>query len=184
MTDYAIDVIGLRKSFGELKVVEGLSLQVAEGEICAFLGANGSGKTTTIRMLCGLLKPDGGSGRCLGYDIINQPHQIRRQVGYMTQRFSLYEDLTVFENLDFVVRVYEMPNRREAVNAFLSRMGLENRRNQLAGQLSGGWKQRLALAAYVLHEPKLLLLDEPTAGVDARPGASSGTSSMTWRLRA
>ena len=168
MTDYAIDVSGLRKSFGELKVVEGLSLRVAEGEICGFLGANGSGKTTTIRMLCGLLKPDGGSGRCLGYDIINQPHQIRRQVGYMTQRFSLYEDLTVFENLDFVARVYEMPNRREAVNAFLSRMGLENRRNQLAGQLSGGWKQRLALAACVLHEPKLLLLDEPTAGVDAK----------------
>ena len=168
MTDYAIDVSGLRKSFGELKVVEGLSLRVAEGEICGFLGANGSGKTTTIRMLCGLLKPDGGSGRCLGYDIINQPHQIRRQVGYMTQRFSLYEDLTVFENLDFVARVYEMPNRREAVNACLSRMGLENRRNQLAGQLSGGWKQRLTLAAYVLHEPKLLLLDEPTAGVDAK----------------
>ena len=168
MTDYAIDVSGLRKSFGGLKVVEGLSLQVAEGEICGFLGANGSGKTTTIRMLCGLLKPDGGSGRCLGYDIINQPHQIRRQVGYMTQRFSLYEDLTIFENLDFVARVYEMPNRREAVNAILSRMGLENRRNQLAGQLSGGWKQRLALAACVLHEPKLLLLDEPTAGVDAK----------------
>jgi ABC-2 type transport system ATP-binding protein len=168
MSDYAIDVRGLRKSFGELKVVEGLSLQVAGGEICGFLGANGSGKTTTIRMLCGLLKPDGGSGQCLGYDIINQPHEIRRQVGYMTQRFSLYEDLTVFENLDFVARVYELGNRRDAVRTIIERMGLKDRRDQLAGQLSGGWKQRLAPAACVLHQPKLLLLDEPTAGVDAK----------------
>ncbi|MBV9289483.1 MAG: ABC transporter ATP-binding protein, partial [Hyphomicrobiales bacterium] len=168
MSDLAIDVAGLRKSFGDLKVVEGLNLQVAEGEICGFLGANGSGKTTTIRMLCGLLKPDGGSGQCLGYDIIAEPHAIRRRVGYMTQRFSLYEDLTVFENLDFVARVYEMPSRREAVNAILDRMDLASRRGQLAGQLSGGWKQRLALAACVLHEPRLLLLDEPTAGVDAK----------------
>jgi ABC-2 type transport system ATP-binding protein len=168
MSDFAIDVSGLRKSFGDLKVVEGLSLQVAQGEICGFLGANGSGKTTTIRMLCGLLKPDSGSGQCLGYDIIREPHEIRRQVGYMTQRFSLYEDLTALENLDFVARVYEMANRREAVRSIIERMGLENRRNQLAGQLSGGWKQRLALAACVLHEPKLLLLDEPTAGVDAK----------------
>jgi ABC-type multidrug transport system ATPase subunit len=168
MNDYAIDVKGLRKSFGDLKVVEGLSLQVAGGEICGFLGANGSGKTTTIRMLCGLLKPDGGSGQCLGYDIISEPHEIRRQVGYMTQRFSLYDDLTVFENLDFVARVYEMGNRRDAVRTILERMGLKDRRDQLAGQLSGGWKQRLALAACVLHQPKLLLLDEPTAGVDAK----------------
>jgi ABC-type multidrug transport system ATPase subunit len=168
MSDYVIDVSGLRKSFGNLKVVEGLSLQVAAGEICGFLGANGSGKTTTIRMLCGLLKPDGGAGQCLGYDIIRQPHEIRRQVGYMTQRFSLYEDLTVYENLDFVARVYEMPGRGHAVAAILERMGLGNRRGQLAGQLSGGWKQRLALAACVLHQPKLLLLDEPTAGVDAK----------------
>ena len=168
MSDYAIDVSGLRKSFGDLRVVEGLSLKVADGEICGFLGANGSGKTTTIRMLCGLLKPDGGSGRCLGYDIIAEPHAIRRQVGYMTQRFSLYEDLTVFENLDFVARVYEMANRRAAVLEIMERMGLVDRRNQLAGQLSGGWKQRLALAACVLHQPKLLLLDEPTAGVDAK----------------
>jgi ABC-2 type transport system ATP-binding protein len=168
MNGYVIDVSGLSKSFGDLKVVEGLSLQVAEGEICGFLGANGSGKTTTIRMLCGLLKPDAGAGRCLGFNLIKQPHEIRRQVGYMTQRFSFYEDLTVFENLDFVARVYEMPNRREAVSAILMRMGLEDRRNQLAGQLSGGWKQRLALAACVLHQPKLLLLDEPTAGVDAK----------------
>ena len=168
MSDYAIDVSGLRKSFGDLRVVEGLSLKVAEGEICGFLGANGSGKTTTIRMLCGLLKPDGGSGRCLGYDIIAEPHAIRRQVGYMTQRFSLYEDLTVFENLDFVARVYEMANRRAAVLEIMERMGLADRRKQLAEQLSGGWKQRLALAACVLHQPKLLLLDEPTAGVDAK----------------
>ena len=168
MNDYAIDVKGLRKSFGDLKVVEGLSLQVAGGEICGFLGANGSGKTTTIRMLCGLLKPDGGSGQCLGYDIISEPHEIRRQVGYMTQRFSLYDDLTVFENLDFVARVYELGNRRDAVRTILERMGLKDRRDQLAGQLSGGWKQRLALAACVLHQPKLLLLDEPTAGVDAK----------------
>jgi len=168
MSEYAIDVSGLRKSFGRLSVVEGLNLKVAGGEICGFLGANGSGKTTTIRMLCGLLKPDGGSGRCLGYDIIDEPYEIRRRVGYMTQRFSLYEDLTVHENLDFVARVYEMANRREAVGTILARMGLANRRDQLAGHLSGGWKQRLALAACVLHEPKLLLLDEPTAGVDAK----------------
>ena len=168
MNDLVIDVRDLRKSFGDLKVVEGLSLQVARGEICGFLGANGSGKTTTIRMLCGLLAPDGGSGTCIGYDILRQAHDIRRQVGYMTQRFSLYDDLTVFENLDFVAAVFEMPNRRAAVAEMIERMGLGDRRDQLAGQLSGGWKQRLALAACVLHEPKLLLLDEPTAGVDVK----------------
>ncbi|MGD0187617.1 MAG: ABC transporter ATP-binding protein [Roseiarcus sp.] len=168
MTDYVIDVRDLRKSFGDLKVVDGLTLQVARGEICGFLGANGSGKTTTIRMLCGLLAPDGGSGQCIGYDIIRQPHEIRRDVGYMTQRFSLYDDLTVFENLDFVARVFEMKNRRAAVAAIIERMGFGDRRNQLAGQLSGGWKQRLSLAACVLHEPRLLLLDEPTAGVDVK----------------
>ncbi len=168
MSDYVIDVSDLRKSFGDLKVVDGLSLQVAKGEICGFLGANGSGKTTTIRMLCGLLVPDGGAGQCIGYDIIREPHEIRREVGYMTQRFSLYGDLTVFENLDFVARVFEMKNRRAAVAAIIERMGFEDRRNQLAGQLSGGWKQRLSLAACVLHEPRLLLLDEPTAGVDVK----------------
>jgi ABC-2 type transport system ATP-binding protein len=148
-------------------VVEGLSLQVEKGEICGFLGANGSGKTTTIRLLCGLLTPDGGSGSCIGLDIRRDAPRIRRQIGYMTQRFSLYEDLTVFENLDFVARVYEMPQRRHAVAAIIERMALADRADQLAGQLSGGWKQRLSLAACVLHEPKLLLLDEPTAGVDA-----------------
>jgi ABC-2 type transport system ATP-binding protein len=168
MSDYVIDVRDLRKSFGARKVVDGLTLQVARGEICGFLGANGSGKTTTIRMLCGLLIPDGGAGACIGLDIIRQAPLIRRHVGYMTQKFSFYEDLTVFENLDFVASVYEMQDRARAVAAIMERMGLADRRDQLAGQLSGGWKQRLALAACVLHQPKLLLLDEPTAGVDAK----------------
>ena len=168
MSDLVIDVRGLQKRFGDRKVVDGLDLQVAKGEICGFLGANGSGKTTTIRMLCGLLAPDGGSGTCVGYDILRQAHDIRRQVGYMTQRFSLYDDLTVFENLDFVAAVFETRNRRAVVADTIERMGLGDRRDQLAGELSGGWKQRLALAACVLHQPKLLLLDEPTAGVDVK----------------
>ena len=168
MTDFVIDVHGLRKSFGTLKVVNGLSLQVAKGEICGFLGANGSGKTTTIRMLCGLLSADSGYGTCLGLDIVHQAPLIRRQVGYMTQKFSFYEDLTVSENLDLVATLYEMPNPREVVRDIMDHMALADRRDQLAGQLSGGWKQRLALAACVLHEPQLLLLDEPTAGVDAK----------------
>jgi ABC-2 type transport system ATP-binding protein len=168
MADYVIDVCDLRKSFAALKVVDGLSLQVAKGEICGFLGANGSGKTTTIRMLCGLLTPDSGHGTCLGFDIIRQASSIRRHVGYMTQKFSFYDDLTVFENLDLVASVYEMPHARRAVQDIMDRMGLNDRRNQLAAQLSGGWKQRLALAACILHEPQLLLLDEPTAGVDAK----------------
>ena len=166
--DLAIDVRDLHKSYGERKVVDGLSLALKAGEICGFLGANGSGKTTTIRMLCGLVKPDSGGGTCLGLDIIADAPRIRLQVGYMTQRFSFYEDLTVVENLDFVAAVYEMPNRREAVRSIINRMGLADRADQLAGQLSGGWKQRLALAACVLHKPKVLLLDEPTAGVDAK----------------
>jgi len=168
MTDFVIDVHDLRKSFGTLKVVDGLSLQVVKGEICGFLGANGSGKTTTIRMLCGLLFADSGYGTCLGLDIVRQAPLIRRQVGYMTQKFSFYEDLSVFENLDLVATLYEMPNPREVVRDIMDRMALTGRRDQLAGQLSGGWKQRLALAACVLHEPRLLLLDEPTAGVDAK----------------
>jgi ABC-type multidrug transport system ATPase subunit len=168
MTDAVIDVHGLRKSFGSRKVVQGLDLTVAEGEICGFLGANGSGKTTTIRMLCGLLTPDGGHGTCLGMDIVRDAPRIRSQIGYMTQRFSYYEDLTVAENLDFVARVYEIADGAAAVARIMARMGLAERAGQLAGQLSGGWKQRLALAACVLHEPKLLLLDEPTAGVDAQ----------------
>jgi ABC-2 type transport system ATP-binding protein len=168
MSGYVIDVHDLRKSFDAVKVVDGLSLQVAKGEICGFLGANGSGKTTTIRMLCGLLTADSGRGTCLGFDIIRQASSIRRNVGYMTQKFSFYDDLTVFENLDLVASVYEMRKPRDAVHQIMDRMGLADRRDQLAAQLSGGWKQRLALAACILHEPQLLLLDEPTAGVDAK----------------
>lgn len=167
MNGLVIDVHGLAKSFGERRVVDNLDLQVSGGEICGFLGANGSGKTTTIRLLCGLLTPDAGDGTCLGLDVRRQAPAIRRRIGYMTQRFSLYEDLTVSENLDFVARIYELPDRRAAIEATLSRLSLADRRDQLAGQLSGGWKQRLALAACVLHAPQLLLLDEPTAGVDA-----------------
>ena len=166
--DLVIDVHDLHKSYGARKVVDGLTLAVTAGQICGFLGANGSGKTTTIRMLCGLVRPDAGGGTCLGLDIIRDAPQIRLQVGYMTQRFSFYEDLTVAENLNFVGAVYELADRRAAVPAIMQRMGLADRADQLAGQLSGGWKQRLALAACVLHRPKLLLLDEPTAGVDAK----------------
>ena len=168
MSAFVIDVHNLRKSFGPLKVVDGLSLQVAAGEVCGFLGANGSGKTTTIRMLCGLLTPDAGEGTCLGFDVVRDAALIRREAGYMTQHFGFYDDLTVFENLDFVARVYEMPDREHAVAEIMQRMGLVDRADQLAGHLSGGWKQRLALAACVLHRPKLLLLDEPTAGVDVK----------------
>ncbi|HEY1906070.1 MAG TPA: ABC transporter ATP-binding protein [Myxococcaceae bacterium] len=164
----AIDVRGLRKSFGPRAVVQGLDLRVAKGQICGFLGANGSGKTTTLRMLCGLLTPDAGEGTCLGLDVRKDAPRIRRRVGYMTQRFSFYEDLTVQENLDFVARLYELPDRERRIDAVLQRAGLADRRTQLAGELSGGWKQRLALAACVLHEPELLLLDEPTAGVDPK----------------
>jgi ABC-2 type transport system ATP-binding protein len=162
----AIDVTGLTKSFSGRKVVNDFAIQVPRGQVWGFLGPNGSGKTTTIRMLCGLLLPDSGSGSCLGYDIIRETEQIKRNVGYMTQRFSFYEDLSIRENLDFVARVYEMKDRRAAVDAAIERLGLTKRQNQLAGQLSGGWKQRLALAACILHRPQLLLLDEPTAGVD------------------
>ncbi len=166
--DVAIDVHGLTKSFDGKRVVNNLTLQVSRGEIFGFLGPNGSGKTTSIRMLCGLLIPDAGSGRCLDYDVIRETAQIKREIGYMTQRFSLYEDLSVRENLDFVARIYGVPNRAKVVAAALERLGLAHRRDQLAGTLSGGWKQRLALAATTLHNPKLLLLDEPTAGVDPK----------------
>jgi ABC-type multidrug transport system ATPase subunit len=163
-----IDVHGLCKNFGPRRVVNDLSLRVAAREVCGFLGANGSGKTTTLRMLCGLLTPDAGTGTCLGLDILRDAAAIRRQVGYMTQRFSYYEDLTVAENLDLVAGVYEMPNPDEAVRDIIARMELGGYAKELAGNLSGGWKQRLALAACVLHRPRLLLLDEPTAGVDAK----------------
>jgi ABC-2 type transport system ATP-binding protein len=165
----AIDVRGLNKRFGDKHVVNDLSLQVKRGEIFGFLGPNGSGKTTSIRMLCGLLTPDSGSGTCLGFDIRKQSGEIKRRAGYMTQRFSFWEDLSIRENLDFVARMYEMPSRGEAVDRAIEGLGLTARSTQLAGALSGGWKQRLALAACMLHQPELLLLDEPTAGVD--PGA-------------
>jgi ABC-2 type transport system ATP-binding protein len=166
--DAVIEVEGLTKSFGGKRVVDDFSIRVDRGQIFGFLGPNGSGKTTTIRMLCGLLTPDAGRGTCLGHDIIRESAQIKREVGYMTQRFSLYEDLSIRENLDFIARVYAVPESGRNVQHALERLGLENRSHQLAGQLSGGWKQRLALAACLLHSPQLLLLDEPTAGVDPK----------------
>lgn len=166
--DLVIDVARLSKRFADKEVVQGLTLRVRRGEIYGFLGPNGSGKTTSIRMLCGLLTPDGGRGTCLGFDVIQETAAIKRHVGYMTQRFSLYEDLTIRENLDFMARMYAMKNRREAVAGAIERLGLTHRRDQLAGSLSGGWKQRLALGACMLHKPQLLLLDEPTAGVDPK----------------
>ena len=165
MSELAIDVRGLNKSFGAKRVVKDFSLQVRRGEIYGFLGPNGSGKTTSIRMICGLLKPDSGEGTCLGHDIRDSA-AIKREVGYMTQRFSLWEDLTIRENLEFIARMYGMPDRKSAVTQALKGLNLQHRQDQLAGTLSGGWKQRLALAACILHRPQLLLLDEPTAGVD------------------
>ncbi|MEO7741382.1 MAG: ABC transporter ATP-binding protein [Usitatibacter sp.] len=167
--DLAIDVEGLTKRFGDKTVVDHFSMKVPRGQIYGFLGPNGSGKTTTIRMICGLLTPDAGQGTVLGHDIVREAELIKRQVGYMTQKFSLYEDLSIEENLDFVARMYAVPDRKRRVSDALDKLGLASRKAQLAGTLSGGWKQRLALAACLIHEPRLLLLDEPTAGVD--PGA-------------
>jgi ABC-2 type transport system ATP-binding protein len=164
----AIEAVGLTKFFGAKKVVDNLSLRVERGRIHGFLGPNGSGKTTTIRMLCGLLTPDAGRGSCLGYNILTQQNEIKRHVGYMTQRFSLYGDLTIRENLEFVARIYGLPDPCGAANSAIRRLGLEKRCDQLAAELSGGWKQRLALGACVLPQPELLLLDEPTAGVDPK----------------
>ena len=166
--DIAIEVEGLSKSFNGREVVHDLSMQVKRGSIYGFLGPNGSGKTTTIRMLCGLLTPDKGRGTCLGYDILTETDKIKLQVGYMTQRFSLYQDLSVRENLEFVARLYDVPDPVGAARAMVQRLGLKGREEQLAGSLSGGWKQRLALGACTLPSPKLLLLDEPTAGVDPK----------------
>lgn len=166
MSEAAIRVSNLSKRFGSKVAVNQVSLHVNQGEIFGFLGPNGSGKTTTIRMLCGLLTPDEGEGSCLGYDILKEARQIKKEVGYMTQRFSFYEDLTIRENLAFVARIYGMKQAQTAVQQAIADLGLAHRQDQLAGALSGGWKQRLALAACMLHKPKLLLLDEPTAGVD------------------
>ncbi|MBL8408369.1 MAG: ABC transporter ATP-binding protein [Candidatus Accumulibacter phosphatis] len=168
MNGLVIDVAGINKRFGDKHVVKDLSLQVRQGEIYGFLGPNGSGKTTSIRMLCGLLTPDSGRGTCLGLDVLRESAAIKRQVGYMTQKFSLWDDLSIGENLDFVARMFGMRERQKAVDRSLDELGLSGRRQQLAGTLSGGWKQRLALAACLLHQPRLLLLDEPTAGVDPK----------------
>jgi ABC-2 type transport system ATP-binding protein len=166
--DIAIDVQHLTKTFDGRAVVRDVSLQVRRGTIYGFLGPNGSGKTTTIRMLCGLLTPDQGTGTCLGYDILTETDKIKRQIGYMTQRFSLYQDLSVRENLEFIARIYGIARPRDAARAAIERLGLKGREEQLAGELSGGWKQRLALGACTLPSPQLLLLDEPTAGVDPK----------------
>jgi ABC-2 type transport system ATP-binding protein len=167
-SEAAIDVHGLNKHFGDKHVVNNLSIRADRGEILGFLGPNGSGKTTSIRLMCGLLTPDSGSGTCLGYDIRKESDEIKRHVGYMTQRFSFWDDLSIRENLDFVARMYDMRSRREAVDRAIEDLNLTARATQLAGSLSGGWKQRLALAACMLHQPELLLLDEPTAGVDPK----------------
>ena len=167
-SDIAIEVHGLSKSFNGRAVVQNLSMQVKRGSIYGFLGPNGSGKTTTIRMLCGLLTPDSGEGTCLGYDIRRDADKIKRHVGYMTQKFSLYQDLSVRENLEFVARLYGVADPQEAAREMIKRIGLTGREEQLAGELSGGWKQRLALGACTLPNPQLLLLDEPTAGVDPK----------------
>ena len=166
MTEMAIDVRGLSKSFADKAAVSDVDLQMPRGQVWGFLGPNGSGKTTTIRMLCGLLKPSAGEGTCLGFDLRKEAEAIRRQTGYMTQKFSFWADLSVRENLDFVARIYQLEHRRQSVDETLEVLGLVHRQHQLAGALSGGWKQRLALAAVTMHKPKLLLLDEPTAGVD------------------
>lgn len=166
MSAAAIDVRGLVKRFGERTVVDRVSLQVDAGQICGFLGPNGSGKTTTLRMICGLLTPDAGEGTVLGLDLIRDKRSIKLQIGYMTQKFGLFDDLTIAENLRFVADSYGLANMHGLVDAALERLGLASRASQLAGSLSGGWKQRLALAACMLHEPRILLLDEPTAGVD------------------
>jgi len=167
-SDWIIDVQGLTKRFGDKTVVDKLDLQVRPGEIYGFLGPNGSGKTTSIRMMCGLLTPDEGQGQTLGFDIVRQSAQIKRQVGYMTQKFGLYDDLTLQENLEFIARLYQLAKPRARAQDTLARLGLTGRRHQLAGSLSGGWKQRLALSACLIHQPRLLLLDEPTAGVDPK----------------
>lgn len=168
MPEYAINVHGLTKRFGTKIAVNAVDIAIPAGEVWGFLGPNGSGKTTTMRLLCGLLKADEGHGTCLGFDFRTEADAIKRQTGYMTQKFSFWEDLTIRENLDFVAELYRLPQRKILVEQTLEQLGLSQRQKQLAGELSGGWKQRLALAACMLHAPKLLLLDEPTAGVDPK----------------
>ena len=194
MNALAIDVKGLKKHFGDKVAVDGVDIAMPAGKVWGFLGPNGSGKTTTIRMICGLLEPTAGEGTCLGYDILHESADIKRATGYMTQHFSFWTDLTIRENLEFVARLYEMPKRRELVDKTLEGLGLQDRQQQLAGALSGGWKQRLALAAVTMHQPRLLLLDEPTAGVDPQarrdfwdeitlcqaPGSPCWSRPITW----
>ncbi len=166
MSELAIDVRHLSKAFGNKLAVDDVNIAMPRGQVWGFLGPNGSGKTTTIRMICGLLRPTAGEGICLGYDIARESDRIKRRTGYMTQRFSFWNDLTIRENLEFVARLYELPSRTAVVDETIEKLGLTHRQHQLAGTLSGGWKQRLALAAVTMHQPDLLLLDEPTAGVD------------------
>lgn len=165
-TEYAINVSGLIKQFGAKTVVNDVAIAMPKGQVWGFLGPNGSGKTTTIRMICGLLKPSAGNGSCLGFDILTEADKIKLATGYMTQKFSFWQDLSIRENLAFVARMYQLKNAQQCVDQTLEKLGLTHRQHQLAGELSGGWKQRLALAAVTMHQPELLLLDEPTAGVD------------------
>jgi ABC-2 type transport system ATP-binding protein len=168
MNDFVIDVTGLTKIFDDKLAVDHISLQVKKGSIFGFLGSNGSGKTTTIRMLCGLLTPTDGTGCCLGYDILSQSDEIKKHVGYMPQHFSFYKGLTVYQNLRFIADIFEVPNPAKTIENIIQDLELERYRNILAGNLSGGWKQRLSLSCCILHQPQLLFLDEPTAGIDPK----------------